>query len=237
MQKYLLSFMVFITPLMLGMWSAPILADQMFCTSSGILIEGSSQANISEACDAVKSAAHFFQTAGLTMPSNILIRLEHETSSQTPDGHEIGHYNALLHTIVMKDFCTTTSQSKQSIPGLWAIDSLPIWQSYIVHELTHAAIHADCDQNCPSRAIDEYIAAVAQISVLPEEYRSRLLGSYRDLKAWEDKDDITEIYYAFDPHKFAIKSYKHYQQQTDPKAFLRIILAPHGESGDITPFF
>jgi hypothetical protein len=209
------------------MWPAPIWADQMICTSRGIRIEGSSQANIAEACNAVKSAAHFFQTAGLSMPSNILIRLGHETSSQTPDGHEIGHYNALLHTIVMKDFRTTISQSKQPLPEPWAIDSLPYWQSYIVHELAHAAIHASCDQNCPSRAIDEYIAAVAQISVLPEEYRSTLLDSYPNLKAWENKNDITEIYYAFDPHKFAIKSYKHYLQQADPKAFLRIMLAPH----------
>jgi len=219
--------MAFITPLMLGMWPAPILADQMLCTSSGILIESSSHENISEACNAVKSAADFFQTAGLSMPSNILIRLEHEASSQTTDGHEIGHYNALLHTIVINDFRTTTSQSKQPPPELWAIDSLPYWQSYIVHELAHAAIHADCDQNCPSRAVDEYIAAVAQISVLPAEYRSTLLNSYPNLKAWENINDVTEIYYAFDPHKFAIKSYKHYKQQTDHKAFIRFMLAPH----------
>jgi len=232
-----MSFLAFITFLMLGIWPAPLWADQMLCTSNGILIEGSSQEIISEACDAVKSSAHFFQTAGLSMPSNILIRIEHETSSKNLDGHEIGHYDALLHTIVMNDFRTTTSQSKQPPPELWAVDSLPYWQSYIVHELAHAAIHADCGQKCPSRAIDEYIAAVAQISVLPEEYRSRLVDSYPDLKAWESKNDITEIYYALDPHKFAIKSYKYYQQQADPKASLRIILAPHGEPVYIPPFF
>jgi hypothetical protein len=227
MQEHLISFIAFITSLMLAILPAPLWADQMLCTSNGILIEGSSQVNISEACEAVKSAAHFFQTAGLSMPSNILIRFEHDTSTQTLTGHEIGHYNALLHTIVMKDYHSTASQSKQPPPELWSIDSLPYWQSYLVHELAHAAIHADCDQNCPSRAIDEYIAAVAQISVLPEEYRSKLVDSYPNLKAWESKNDITEIYYAFDPHKFAIKSYKHYQQQTDHKAFMQRLLTSH----------
>jgi hypothetical protein len=227
MQSHIIIILAIAMPFLLVTWPEPLRAEQVTCTgtSTSILVEGSHQENLSKACDAVRSASRFFRAVGLAAPTNITIRLEAETPSQFPDDHEIGHYNAKLDTIVIQDYRATTNVSSPSMSGLWAIDLLPNWQSYIVHELAHAAIHADCDKHCPSRAIDEYIAAVAQISVLPEEYRSILLDSYRNLEAWENEYQITETYYAFDPHKFAIKSYKHYMQQSDPQAFLRTILA------------
>lgn len=159
------------------------------------------------------------------MPSKLVILLENETSPLV-HSNEIGHYNARLRTIVIKNYGPTTSQSKESETNLWSIDSLPFWKSYIVHELAHAAIHEGCDQACPSRAIHEYVAAVAQFSVLPEQYRSRILDTHPNLDAFENDSEITELYYALNPHYFAIKSYKHYQQQTNPKAYLKMRLSP-----------
>ena len=225
MQTHFKCIAASITMLMFGMWSKPIYADQIPCISNKILIESSSRDNYIYACDAVKDAAHFFQSAGLPMPSKIVILLEDETSPLV-NNNEIGHYNARLQTIVMKNYSPTTSRSKESETNLWSIKSLPFWKSYIVHELTHAAIHEGCDQTCPSREIHEYVAAVAQFSVLPEQYRSRILDKYHNLYAFENDSEITELYYALNPHYFAIKSYKHYQQLTNPKAYLKMRLSP-----------
>ena len=226
MHTQLINFLVFISSL-IALWPASLHANQMLCTSNQILIEGSRKENISAACDAVKGAAEFYRSTGISMPSNIVIKLESETSLPFQDMHEIGHYDALLHTIVIRDFQSSTSPKDQSKQELWSIDSRTFWQSYIVHELTHAAIQAGCGRNCPSRAVHEYVAAVAQISALPDEYRSRLLDNYRDLKAFENRSEITELYYAFNPHYFAVKSYKHFRKQTDPATYLQSMITPH----------
>jgi len=211
---------------LLGTWPAPLRAEQRLCTNHGILIEGNRMEDVADACEAVKSAASFFGIAGLSMPGNIVIRLVDESSSPFLDDHEIGHYDARLHAIVMRDYRAAAARSRQAEQGLGAVASRAHWQSYIVHELAHAAIHAGCDRNCPSRAIHEYVAAVAQISSLPEEQRSSLLNTYRNLEAFERESEITEIYYALNPRYFAVKSYKHYRQLSNPQAFLRDLLNP-----------
>lgn len=221
----LVSFLTTILSLS-GAWTTSVHAEQRLCTDHGILIEGNRVEDVADACEAVKSAAPFFGIAGLAMPGNIVIRLVGESSSPFLDDHEIGHYDAKLHAIVMRDYRAAAAQSRLMEPGLGAVASRAHWQSYIVHELAHAAIHAGCDQTSPSRAIHEYVAAVAQISALPEAHRARLLNGYRDLEAFGRESEITEIYYALNPRYFAVKSYKHYRQLPDPQAFLRGLLNP-----------
>lgn len=158
------------------------------------------------------------------MPTNILIRLVDHSSSPFLDDHEIGHYDGRLRAIVIRDFRTAAAQSPQAEPWLKLVPARDLWRSYIVHELTHAAIHSDCRQQCPSRAMHEYIAAVSQLSALSPQSRSRLLDAYQDLGAFEKESEISEIYYAFNPHHFSVKAFKHYQKLPDPQGFLRTVL-------------
>lgn len=212
--------------LLIAIYSASLHAEQQLCTQHGILIEGNPRDDVIDACTAVKSAAPFFAIAGLSMPKNILIRLVDDSSSPFLDDHEIGHYDGKLHAIVMRDSHTAAAQSMQTEPWQKVLDPRDLWRSYIVHELTHAAIHAACNKRCPSRAIHEYVAAVSQLSALPEQSRFRLLESYHDLEAFERESEITDIYYHINPHYFAVKSYKHYIRLTDPQGFLRSALNP-----------
>lgn len=215
--------LIHITLLLVGTYSACLHADQQLCAQHEILIEGNLK-DVADACAAVNSAVPFFRIAGLSMPRNILIRLIDESSSPFLDDHEIGHYDGRLHAIVMRDSHAAAIQSIQTEPWQKMLDPHELWRSYIVHELTHAAIHAACDQSCPSRAIHEYVAAVSQLSALTEQSRRRLLDSYHDLDAFERESEITEIYYHLNPRYFAVKSYKHYRQLADPQGFLRVVL-------------
>jgi hypothetical protein len=205
-------------------WPLPLRAEQGLCANYKILIEGNRPEDVAGACAAVGDAASFFALAGLTMPRNLVIRLVDEAASPFLEEQEIGHYDGRLHAIVMRDYRAATSQRFRAEHGLGAIATRGEWQSYIVHELAHGAIHAGCDRTCPSRAIHEYVAAVAQISALPEEKRARLLDTHRNLEAFESEAEITEIYYSLNPRYFAVKAYKHYRRQTDPAAFLKALL-------------
>lgn len=208
-------------------WPLPLRADQGHCASHGILIEGNRPEDVAGACEAVKDAESAFLIIGLVVPFNLAIRLVDKAASAFLDEHEIGHYDGRLHAIVMRDYLAATSQPLRADHGLGAIATRGEWRSYIVHELAHAAIHASCDRICPSRAIHEYVAAVTQISVLPEQERSRLLDAHRDLEAFRRDEEITEIYYSLNPRYFAVKAYKHYLMQTDPAAFIRALLDRH----------
>lgn len=205
-------------------WPLPLRAEQGPCANDGILIEGNRPEDVAGACDAIKDALPVFLIAGLATPRNLVIRLVDEAASTLLDEHEIGHYDGRLHAIVIRDYRAATRQGVRADHGLGAIATRGEWQSYIVHELAHAAIHASCDQTCPSRAIHEYVAAVAQISALPEPQRARLLDAHRDLGAFEHEREITEIYYSLHPRYFAVKAYKNYLRQTDPAAFLKALL-------------
>lgn len=224
MQVHSTNLLALVTLLLTWIWPATLHAEQLFCTQHGILIEGYPNEDVNDACLAVKGAVPFFRVAGLSMPTNVLIRLVDHSSSPFLDDHEIGHYDGRLRAIVIRDFRTAAAQSLEAEPWLKLVPARDLWRSYIVHELTHAAIHADCKQNCPSRAMHEYIAAVSQLTALSPQSRSRLLDAYPDIGAFEEESEITEIYYALNPRQFAVKAYKHYQKLPDPQGFLRAVL-------------
>lgn len=153
--------------------------SQALAIAASIRLEGIHPDDLAEACEAVKSGARFFETAGLSMPANVTIRLVDEPAP------------SLVHE----------------------------------HEIAHAAVASGCRDRCATRAAHEYVAAIAQISVLPEESRSELLAGYRDLNGFEDESEITEIYYAINPRQIAVKSYKHFVHLSAPREFLGKLLA------------
>lgn len=199
-------------------------ALELQCTASGIVVQGSELQDVRDGCEAVQSAAVFFAVAGLAMPGNVSITLVDSPAAPLLASHEMGNYDARSNSIRVLAYGAALAEGRQAEPGLGRIASRDQWRSYIVHELAHAAIHLDCDKSCSSRALHEYVAAVAQLSSLPKDVLADLLGHYPDLEAFSQFSEVTETYYAINPHFFAVKSYKHYVQQAEPQAFFRRIL-------------
>lgn len=196
-------------------------AEELQCKDSTIVVQGAERQSVQDGCEAVSNAARFFESSGLSMPNGVKITIVDGQPTPFLGVHETGNYDSRQNAIRVLAYQPAVKATEKNEPGLGRIVSRTHWQSYIAHELTHAAIHASCDNACPSRAIHEYVAAVAQIVSLPNEQRSELLKLYRDLEPFHQLSEITEIYYAINPHYFAVKSYKHYQQLTDPRAFFR----------------
>jgi len=201
--------------------SMGISAEELQCNDSTIVVQGAERQSVQDGCEAVSSAARFFESSGLSMPNGVKITIVDGQPTPFLGVHETGNYDSRQNAIRVLAYQPAVKVTEKNEPGLGRIVTRAHWQSYIAHELTHAAIHASCDNACPSRAIHEYVAAVAQIASLPNEQRSELLKLYRDLEPFHQLSEITEIYYAINPHYFAVKSYKHYQQLIDPRAFFR----------------
>lgn len=203
---------------------ADIAADELRCAGSGIVVQGPEPASVRDGCEAVKTAARFFESAGLPMPSEVTITIVDGQQTPLLRLHETGNYDSRQNAIRVLAYQPAVKATETNEPGLGRIASRAHWQSYIAHELAHAAIHAGCSNACPSRAIHEYVAAVAQVASLPDQLRSELLGLYAHLDPFDQLSEITETYYAINPHYFAVKSYKHYRRLSDPRGFFRSML-------------
>lgn len=202
-------------------WCEAGSACETECPWSSIAISGADEIDIEDGCQAVILTQHFLESAGLSMPHRVTIHLVDSPDTSPLGSNEMGRYNAHSVAIHVLGFQAAVSATSTGGHGLEKVTTRDHWRSYIVHELTHAAIHEGCDSTCPARAIHEYIAGVAQISALPPEERANMLASYGDLAPFEKSVEISEIYYAINPHFFAIKSYKHYQRLPDPKSFIK----------------
>lgn len=201
-----------------------ISAGELQCKDSNIVVQGAELQSVQDGCKAVKITARFFKSSGLSMPNDVKITIVDGQSTSFLEVHETGNYDARQNAIRVLAYRPAVKATEANEPGLGRITSRAHWRSYIAHELTHAAIHTNCDKTCPSRAIHEYVAAVAQIASLPKKQRSELLKPYHHLGPFKQLSEITEIYYAINPHYFAVKSYKHYQQLSDPRSFFRSVL-------------
>lgn len=210
--------------LLLASLSSGLSAEELQCKDSGIVVQGAEPQDVQDGCEAVKSAVRFFESSGLSLPNNLKITIVNIQPTPFLGLYETGNYDSRQNAIRVLAYQLSVKATETNEPGLARIATRAHWRSYITHELAHAAIHAGCDKACPSRAIHEYVAAVAQIASLPKKQRTDLLKPYRDLEPFHQLSEITETYYAINPHYFAVKSYKHYQRQSDPPGFFRSVL-------------
>lgn len=210
----------------LGLPGQAVHAAEQHCDGFGIRVVGTLQEDRDDACVAVSQATQFIQFAALTWPGGVSIQLVDGISGAPVHGHEMGRYDARSRTITMRDYASAAALFGKGKPGREAKLSRAHWRSFLVHEMAHAAIHAGCDRSCPSRAIHEYIAVIAQASSLPPEDLIALLEGCPDLPAFAGMEEVTDLYYEINPQCFAAKSYKHFHGMRDQGTFLRALLHP-----------
>ena len=95
----------------------------------------------------------------------------------------------------------------------------------IAHEITHAIFQhnsSDVEEKW-NNAAQEYLAHATQLGVLSVQRREEIINS-EDSGPWEPGDEISVTYMGFNPTGFAVKSYLHLAQMTDPQTFIQILL-------------
>ena len=95
----------------------------------------------------------------------------------------------------------------------------------IAHEMTHAIFHHNSStiEEKWNNAAQEYLAHATQLGVLTAQRREKIISS-QDVGPWEPGDDISVTYMGFNPTGFAVKSYLHLTEMTDPQTFIQILL-------------
>lgn len=222
MRSSIVRYLTELAGLLLLLWQAfPASAAALRCPDSLVVIQGKNSADVNDACKAVASLSDFLRHVGLAMPSGALIRIVGDRGPLALGPYELGNYDSRDNTIRVLGYDAAVKATRGNEAGIGRVTTRAKWRSFIVHELAHAAVHLGCDRTCPSRGVHECFAAVAQISSLPKRQVDALLAAAKDVDAYADFSEVSDIFYEINPHLFSMKCYKHYRRLSDPKRYFR----------------
>jgi hypothetical protein len=98
-----------------------------------------------------------------------------------------------------------------------------LYTSVFSHEVTHAVLH-QYEREIPlSPAAHEYVAYAVQLMTLSRPHRRRIVERF-DGVPFTDVNQVSTMILAFDPNKFAVKSYLHFRDAGDQHAVLQNLI-------------
>lgn len=203
---------------------SPTVAVQYDCAETpGILISAPNDKMVDHICDAADRAIKFLAKYKLHPKKPISIEIIRKMIYL--DGYwAFGMYDRQSDRILMMSLPVLLDTSR--FPEMY---NQPFDEEHyigaIAHEITHAIFQhnsSDIEEKW-NNAAQEYLAHATQLGVLSAQRREEIINS-EDSGPWEPGDEISVTYMGFNPTGFAVKSYLHLTQMTDPQPFIQILL-------------
>ena len=198
---------------------------EVACRQAGITVTGATAQDGKLVCAAVEDALAFLQPAGLHLERGPAIHLVGKLPAST-DSHSLGRFDGRRGVIELLDYRAAVSATECGPRAFKVPMSHALWQSFVAHEIAHAAVHAYDTRGTVRRAQHEYVAAVVQLSTLPDAIRAEILDHYDDLPAFGDASEISDLLYYMAPCEFAVKAYRHYLAPGNGSGFISRLLSP-----------
>ena len=202
----------------------PAAAIQYSCEETpGVSVSAPNDKMVNHVCDAANRAIKFLANYKLYPQKPISIEIIKKLIYL--DGYwAFGMYDRQSDRILMMSLPTLLESSR--FPEMY---NQPFDEEHyvgaIAHEMTHAIFHhnsSDIEEKW-NNAAQEYLAHATQLGILQAERREEIISS-EDTGPWEPGDEISVTYMGFNPRGFAVKSYLHLTQMTDPQPFIKILL-------------
>jgi hypothetical protein len=198
-------------------------AQQSFCPGIELGVTGGTKVEQGWVCDAARNARPFFKLNGLKLRKGLVLIISGKLAGK--DGSDaLGQYDGRRNQIRILSYEQAVRQFRKSPPPLGLRMGPELWRSYVVHELAHAGAETAFAPGVEKFTASEYIAAVAQLTSLSRETREKVIRHFPKLPGFENRNEITAIYYFFDPGKFALKAYLHYSRPENGSRFIRRLL-------------
>ncbi|MBS3803302.1 MAG: hypothetical protein KGY54_02060, partial [Oleiphilaceae bacterium] len=196
-------------------------ATRVECPVPGVILFSDQTVDGKLACKAVGTALRFMRGQGFRVDVRFTIALVDRPLSL--HGSEVaGTYDSRSFHIEVPYFSRAQEMAQRHPPFRMSM-SHALWQSFVAHEVAHAVAQANFQIPKPSLEAHEYIAYVVQLATLPEPLRQQLLASFSN-PAFEHERQINQIFLELDPEVFAVKAFRHFLAQPDPKAFFQRLL-------------
>ena len=192
---------------------------RLSCADSHVVFESEGDGDFRCVCAATKTAIEFLSSIGLETSQRVTIRLVEHIPSKL-DHTLIGTCNPESQEVTLLTYPKAVELSELNSPIPDIALSEEIWCSYAAHELAHVISCQHLNPKIKAHTAGEYISAVTQLTVLPPEIRQKILKKYKDIPAYQSRAEMSELYFLFDPNKFAVKCYLHFIAQESPKEFI-----------------
>ncbi|MBS9716738.1 DUF6639 family protein [Pseudohalocynthiibacter aestuariivivens] len=98
-----------------------------------------------------------------------------------------------------------------------------VFDSVVVHELTHAFMHQTLPTRSGSVAQDEYLAYAMQFEFMPEDARNVMLEA-RPVTTDVTLDSLNEMILMFAPTLFGLRAWTHFNYENNGCDFFQLLL-------------
>ncbi|SEQ70018.1 hypothetical protein SAMN03080615_02454 [Amphritea atlantica] len=205
-------------------WLSPVIASQYRCeTTPEILVSAADDSMVGYVCDAADRAIGFLARYQLQLQKPIEISIIEQSINQ--EGYmAFGSYDRQSDRIQIMSLPAILHSSQS--PQMY---NMPFDEEHYVgalaHEITHAIFqhNANHTEDQWTNAAQEYLAHATQLGVLSAARRAQIIQAAAT-GPWESGDEISVTYMGFNPTGFAVKSYLHLTQLSDPQTFIQILL-------------
>ena len=206
-----------------GILVAPMAtAAERTSTCPAIVIDSSSASDRDRelVCAGAASAREFLHAHGIAVRRRIRLELHDEEIAKGPS--HIGLYDATTDRIDLLSYAQARRLSADD--PLFGVAMTPaLYESVIVHEVSHAIVEQNLSYPPDSRVVHEYIAYAAQLATMAPDLRRNILQRYHQ-PGYSDVGEMSWVYYQLDPSAFGVKVYRHFRGLADPSRFLHALL-------------
>lgn len=209
--------------ILLAAFPVSALASVMRCSTVNVSVKAGSESELTRVCAAVQKGRSFLIPLGLDLPEDLTVKL---AGKMPPNGNEgaIGLFDIRRNEITLLNYETFARGGRQGAPLFGIPPNTQIWESFVIHELAHAAAKKGFAAGVPVYTASEYIAVVAQIATLSDAQRQLILERYSDLTGFDASGEISFGYYLLDPSSFSISAWLHFSRQENGPAFIHKLL-------------
>ena len=177
--------------------------------------------NIVEICLAADKAIVFLSRYNLSPQRKINFEVvEEKINNRGYDAY--GSYDSRSDRIQLMSYEAILKGAAQPMMYGEPFDQIH-YQGAIAHEVAHAVVQHNLKFKPISPGPQEYLAHSTQLAALPPARRAEIIKAM-EIGPWESGDAISDIYMAIEPGKFAVKSYLHLTNMSDPTSFVDILL-------------
>lgn len=195
----------------------PVRAEAVRCEGTMVKVSAPTPDRHRAICTVVWRTEDFLGQAGLTITELVEVRFVQQIS-QSDAIRYFASYDKRRQVIEL----LTLAALNDIEPPVRIFRQPPsrrLLNSFVAHELAHAALsEAPIASTLPLIA-HEYTAYVAQLSLLEPHLRAEILDAF-PLQAFADLGEISLNYYLMAPEAFAVKAYKHFAAKPRGSDFL-----------------
>lgn len=178
-------------------------ATDFFCDTASISVEAASRGDAELACSA--AAVAISRLAALGLPLREPVRIEVREMLEHVPGACAASYNVADREIhVLSTKCLEDPPAR--VTAFSEVPAGVLFESLIVHELTHAVIEQWQSDRVVPRIVHEYLAYAIQLDTMPSPERAQILEK-ANVPDPLDIARINEGILSFAPHYFAAASW------------------------------